>query len=349
MPDKIADNKYEGLNINSSMNVAKCIAIISVIMAHSRNTDYYFYSNVTERIGAIGVITFLIIAGYYFNVEKYGVKSFFKNKITSIVVPWVFTGTILFLIGHNFNFQDWMKWIVGHETYLYYLSMLMLCYLFLSFFNKKTYLVLFVLLNLASLLATSFGVFDYLFFKYFKVVEINNYLNVFNWIGFFSIGILLKNNLKNIMVFLKRNIIIITATYILSLIIGFYLEPAYAGYFSKLAIPLELLGVIFIFSLSTITWLNNKFVHNIAELTFEIYLTHFLTFPIRKFLIHTPIMEFINPFIFLGFNCALLLIGRSFSEKINLENWYCLLLGIRIDKVKKNIKKLNYNNSPSNG
>ena len=348
MPDNTVNDHRVGIDVNSVMNVAKFFAIISVIMAHSRNVDYFFYSNITERIGAIGVITFLIIAGYYFNVDKYGVQLFFKKKNTSIVVPWMFTGTILFLIGHRFNFSDWLKWIIGNGSYLYYLSMLMLCYLILSFFNKKNHLFLFVFLIVISLITTSFGVLDIIFLKYFEVLEINNYLNVFNWVGFFSLGILFKNNLMGLLMFAKKYRIAIILIYMLSLIIGFYFEPDYGGYFSKLATPMELLGAIFIFSLSTITCLNNKFINTIAELTFAIYLTHFLTFPVRKFLIHTPAWEFINPLIFLVFNCILLLLGRYFSKIINMENWYCLLLGIR-NNVVNTSKYSTFNKSSSNG
>ena len=330
-------NKNENLDVNSYMNTAKCIAIVTVIMAHSRNTGYYFYSNLTERIGAIGVVIFFIIAGYYFNVEKYGIKFFFIKKIRSILLPWLLTGTIVYLISHSFNFLDWLNWIIGNGTYLYYLSMLMLCYLFLSFFNQKIHIILFLLLNIISLLATSFGVIDYLFLKYFGVIEINNYLNLFNWIGFFS-----KNYIKNVMLFLKKKIIIILVTYGLFLTIGFYLEPNYSGYFSRLAIPTELFGVICIFSISTIKWLNNKYTYSLTELIFAIYLTHFLTFPVRKFLIHNLFTEFVNPFIFMGVNCFLLLSGLYISRKINLEKLYCILLGIRMEKVEdKNLQRAN--------
>lgn len=335
--NRITD-KDESLDVNSCMNVAKCFAIISVIMAHSRNINFYFYSNITERIGAIGVVAFLIIAGYYFNVAKYGVKDFFKNKITTIIVPWVFTGTIVFFVsnkGNNLFFSGWINWIIGSRTYLYYLTVLLLCYLIVSFFNKRIYLITFILLTVFSLVLTSFGVLDYLFLKCFNVVEINNYLNVFNWIGYFSLGILLKRYLKLIMEFLKKYRLVIILTYVFALCISFYLEPFDAGYFSKLAIPMQLLGVAFIFSISTLKEFNNSIVAKVAELTFTIYLTHFLIFPIRKFFFTSALFEFINPILILTVNCLVVLTGIYISEKIKLSGLYCLLLGIRKAKIEK--------------
>lgn len=329
-------NKDESLDVNSCMNVAKCFAIISVIMAHSRNSDFYFYSNITERIGAIGVVAFLIIAGYYFNVAKYGIKAFFKNKITTIIVPWIFTGTIVFFVsnkGDNLFFSDWINWIIGNGTYLYYLLILLLCYLLLSFFNKRGYLIIFILLNIISLLLTSFGVFNYLFMKHLNALVINNYLNVFNWIGYFSLGILVKGHLGLIMEFLKKYRLVIVVTYLFALCISFFLEPLDAGYFSKLAIPMQLLGVAFIFSMSTLKELNNSVVAKVAELTFAIYLTHFLIFPIRKFFFTSALLEFINPVIILTVNCLILLTGIYISQRIKGYGLYCLLLGIRRTKV----------------
>lgn len=167
------------------------------------------------------------------------------------------------------------------------------------------------------------------------MIEINNYLNVFNWIGYFSLGIFMKGYLKLIMEFLKKYRLLIVIAYAFALCLSFYFEPHYAGYFSKLAIPLQLLGVVFIFSISTVKQLNNNILAKISELTFAIYLTHFLIFPIRKFMFTGILLEFINPLIILMINCLVLLTGIYISGKIKLNGLYCLLLGIRKNKVEK--------------
>jgi hypothetical protein len=329
---------YPAERINSILNVAKFLAIISVILAHCRNTDYFFLSNLTERLGTLGVLTFLIIGGYYFNIEKYGFIPFFKNKLRTIFIPWMFTGTIVYLVGLHFDLIDWLLWIVGYKTYLYYLTIIMSCFLIVSFFNNKKQLYFFIFLTILSISLTSYGYIDLLVFKLSKgTMVFYNYLNVFNWLGFFSIGVLLKKNMSYFLNFLNKNVFYILILYILCLFFSFYIEPESGGYFSKMTLPMEFIGVVSLFSLSTLMVFNRPVFARIAELSFGIYLTHFLIFPIRKYLPVYSFMEFINPLIILTLNSILLLLGLRISKWINLDGLYCTLLGIRNIEKKPNL------------
>lgn len=319
--------------VNKAMDVVKCLAILCVIMAHARTTNYPFISILTERIGAIGVVAFLMVAGYYFNIEKYGFSNFFRNKIKTILVPWIFTGTMIYLIGLKFNIKDWFLWIIGYKTYLYYLSVIMMCFFLVGIFRKKAYLYLFVLLTILSLLLTGFGYFDVLLTNMFgKPFVMYNYLNVLNWIGFFALGVLLKNTMEGVLSFAGSNRILILCGYVVLLVLSVYAEPTSGGYFSKLAFPMELAGVLAMFAIATLSWFDLLPIGKIAELSFGVYLIHFVTFPIKKFLLFSPVMDFINPFIILSLSCALLLIGLKFAEKFQFQKIYCILLGIREHK-----------------
>lgn len=331
---------YPVERINSILNVAKCLAIISVILAHCRSTDYGFLSTITERIGTLGVLTFLIMGGYYFNIEKYGFIPFFKNKLKTIFIPWMFTGTVVYLIGLHFNLIDWLLWIVGYKTYLYYLTIIMSCFLILSFFSKRKHLYFFIFLTILSISLTSYGYIDLLVFKLSKGnIVFYNYLNIFNWLGFFSVGILLKKNMGHFLFFLNRKVVYIVALYLLCLFLSLYIEPQSGGYFSKMTLPMEFIGVICLFSLSTLQVFKGLILKKIAELSFGIYLTHFLMFPIRKYLPAYPFMEFINPLIILGLNSILLLLGLRISKLIKLDSLYCVLLGIRNIEKKPDLIK----------
>lgn len=312
------------------MNVVKCLAILCVIMAHARGTDYQYISIITERIGALGVVAFLIVAGYYFNIEKYGFIPFFQNKIKTILVPWIFTGTLLYAVGLKFDFKEWFLWIIGYKTYLYYLSVIMLCFLLAGLFNKKQYLWTFVFLTVISLVLTGFGIIDDIGTKLTGApFVLYNYLNIFNWIGFFSLGILLKSKMDALLLFAKKNRIFIVLGYLTLLVLSLYLEPNSGGYFSKLAIPLELSGVFCLFSLATVDFFGHLPIDRIAELSFGVYLIHFLTFPVKRFLMFSPIMDFLNPFIILVLSCGLLLIGLECAKLLRCQKIYCILFGIR--------------------
>jgi fucose 4-O-acetylase-like acetyltransferase len=320
------------LNVSSVFNVAKVLSILSVILAHSRINDSSIFSTIAEMFGAIGVVTFFFISGYFFNVSKYGVNAFFKKKIKSIIIPWLFLGTLVYIIGNKFSFLSWIYWIVGNGTYLYYLSVLMACYVISSFFFKKWHRYFFIVLNIISLILTSFGLIDEIWIKVFGFSSFNNYLNVFNWIGFFTLGILFKGKIEFWLYKLKNNIIIILSSYVLIIFISLSLDSfnvVGGGYFSKLAIPLELIGILVVFSLSTLTVFHNQIIYRISDFTFSIYLIHFLVFPFRRFLISGYFFQFINPVFYLLLRSGIILIGIQIAKKIKLENLFNVLMGLR--------------------
>lgn len=321
--------KKDKIETNTVLNVARFFAIVSVIMAHSRSLSYDCLSIFTERIGAVGVISFLIISGYYYNVEKYGRLLFFKNKLKTIVVPWVFTGTLLYLIGLKFNFLDWFLWIIGYKTYLYYLSVLFSCYFIFSYFKSVQFLYFSVVITLISLLFTSFGLIDSFWKLYFPNFMFYNYFNIFNWIGFFAIGILLKNKMEFLIEAVSSKWLLLFCSYICFVVLSVYVEPKNGGYFSSLAFFTELFGFLAILALSTRKIFHKALIYRVSELSFAIYLTHFLVFPFRKFFFNHPLMEFINSLVLLSLITFFLIIGEIIANYLKLNNVYELLLGIR--------------------
>lgn len=333
------------INVSNIMNAAKVLAILTVIIAHSRNTDYYLISIITERLGAIGVPVFLFISGYYFNVKsKGGLKNFWRKKIFTIFIPWVFTGSILFFVSRlkfrfsDFHILDLLNWILGNGTYLWYLTVLILCYLFFSYVERKLYLIVLIVINIISLVLTSFGLIDFLAKETFGIT-VNHYLNVFNWVGYFSLGVLAKGKLESYLSFLKTKVIFILPLYAVSLVISFFIEPNAGGYFSKLAMPMQFAGLICIFAVSSLSLFNKPVLYMLSEISFTIYLTHFLVFPIRAFLIQSPLFEFVNPIIILTINAGLLLFMWKVAKLIKLNKLYTTLVGIR---EPKNIEKRDY-------
>ncbi|WDO14471.1 acyltransferase family protein [Flavobacterium sp. WW92] len=310
--------------VSSSFNIAKIFSILSVILAHSRINDDSYYSAIAERIGCLGVVTFFFISGFFFNISKYGTGKFFKKKITSVIIPWAFLGSITFVISdHPKNFISWFNWVIGNGTYLYYLTVLMFSYGVFAFFNKKIFAYVFIFLNIISLFITSQG-----YLQYINLHEINNYLNPFNWIGFFSLGYIIKDKFTDVLHFLNKYAIYVLITYVIFLLFSVRLEDEY-GYFSKFALVNEVMGMLLIFSISTFKFFNRVNFLRIADFTFTIYLTHFLVFPLRRFLIQNYWSQFLNPIIYMLACLLLIWIGREVAKRINLLKLYNTLLGIR--------------------
>ena len=159
---------------NNKLEIGKSFAILSVVIAHYISKDLSLYSSLLQRMGTFGVPFFLFLSGYFYNIEKYGFRTFFKNKFDTIVIPWVFTGSLVyFAVQKHFIFIEWAKWILGIGTYLYYLVVLMLLFLLfsLSFIRSNKYILfLFVLINGISLIIT-----------YQNQYSIYSYINILDW------------------------------------------------------------------------------------------------------------------------------------------------------------------------
>ena len=317
------------LNVSTVFSVAKVFAIILVILAHSRIVDASVYSIIAERISTIGVITFFFISGYFFNIFKYGLKDFFIKKFKTLIVPWIFLGSLVYIVENKFSFLSWLNWLIGNGTYLYYLTVLLSCYLINALLLRKWYKVLFIILNVISLILTSFGIIDRIGQDIFGCYAVNHYLNVLNWVGFFSLGLLFQTRMEFLLFKLNKNILLIFLLYALFVFISIVLEPSYGGYFSKLSIPLELMGMCLLLAISTLEIFDKPIIHKISGFTFTIYLIHFLVFPFRKILITNHFFQFLNPIIYMLICVAVISIGKKIANVLKLNRLFILLMGVR--------------------
>lgn len=309
------------------MRIARVFAILFVIMAHSRNENYLVISTITERLGAIGVPVFFIMSGYFFNIKKYGVKAFWKKRITSILIPWFFTGSVMYTITmiheiSNFKILGLINFILGNGSYLWYLLVLIVCYLIFGLIDKKWFCITFVVLNVISLVLTSFGL----------IAPPNPYLNVLNWSGFFAVGLLLKDHMEGMLSLIKRKALLIIPSYILLLGLGVLIEPNAGGYFSKLALPMELTGIAVVLTFASMKIFDFTLMYKASGLAFSVYLTHFMIFPITRILPQNQIFEFINPLIILVVNVGLLYLGGIIAKYLKLSKLYSILLGTRDER-----------------
>lgn len=322
--------------ISSTVTVARVFALISIVSAHITLSDScpYVISKFYSSIASIGVVAFLIMAGYYYNSAKFkNIFSMLKNKAVSIGLPWLFFGSFSFLYGSIMSKEAlspirYIKYILGNGSYLYYLTVLMIC--FILFFRTNKY-ILFgsIALNLVSLSLTSTGVIT----PIIESLHITDYLNVFNWIGIFAIGVLLRAiECEKIYTFLKKTRWIFVSLFIVAdaLIIAFNIPT---GYFSYIGIWLELLGVLAIFGLSTVGILSNKFFFNIANYSFSIYLIHIVVNGIINNLYNISLItQLVSTFLviavcFVGFEIARVIIKWLKWQKLLYP-----LLGFRTRK-----------------
>lgn len=310
---------------------ARVFALLSVVSAHISLPET-FAGNLFGRIGSIGVVAFIIMSGYFYNTDKYSkVTKLIADKFVKLIVPWFFMASVVFaydtILGHKpFSFINYFKWIIGNGTYFYYMTVLVMCYLI---FYKTNRIILYmsVFINAVSLLLTATGIIA----PAISALHITNYLNIFNWIGFFAIGLLLrKAEPDKIYAFFLKCRWIIIAAYNIALVLLLIFEKIKADYFSFIGPAYELLGVAAIFSLSTLDLCKYKITVALSNSSFAVYLVHIMFIAlIDDYFSLSAVTRLLMPLTVVLLAFAVLSLGRLICEKIHLSKLYSLLTGIR--------------------
>lgn len=325
--------------ISRMFTAARAIAILTVISAHTTIKTSEYIAGLYSAIGSIGVVVFFLISGYYFKRESPLVM--IKKKLRMIIVPWVVIGSAVFvvnsLLAHStIGITPYIEWMLGYKTYLYFVIVLIVCFV-LFYYNNLITLITAVTLNAASVILTNAGILDPIVEK----LHITNYINVFNWIGFFALGILLKridpDKLYRFIV--KTRDISLGFSAVATILITF--QGYKVGYFSELGWLYELVSAWSIFGLCTYKITHGKIMTDVSGSSYAIYLLHMMFVGIlgKVYQLHFSISLFAN-IIVIVFVYLLIVVGRSVFYKINLGGVYDLLLGLRADKRKTDIRRL---------
>lgn len=305
-------------DISNMFWVASFIAIFTVVCAHIPIPNIYL-TKILSTFAGFGVPIFLIRSGYYLN-QKEKTKLFWKKKFFNLIVPWIVLSTIAYLNTLLFeknigSFSGYLLYILGYNTWIYFIPVLIVCILLHRIFKNRVFAVVFIIISIIS------NIFDY-----FEINWLSNaltpYLNVFNRIIFFSIGVLLKNNES---IFTNKKMF--WSCFIVSLSIFACIMIKEEAIYT-LRIPLCLTGVGVILYLSRYVKMN-KIIKFISYNTFFIYILHMqfgygVYGAINSFIkfdsVYSPF--FIEPIVAFV-STALLLWGIS---------WICKIPGLR--KIK---------------
>ncbi|MBQ7384675.1 MAG: oligosaccharide flippase family protein [Clostridia bacterium] len=323
--------------------VARAFALISIVCAHiTFRTEYSpIIGRVFSIVASVGVIAYLFMSGYYYNTKKF--KSFFamlKAKAVSVVIPWMFLGTVIYLYnsllgGLAITPLEWFKWIIGYKTYLYFMTVLLLCFM-IFYRTNKAILISAIPISLISLMATATGVLD----SVVELLHITHYLNIFNWIGIFALGKLISQiEAEKVYKFIRKSRYAVIAIFVLAVVALCVFDGIEVGYFTYIGIYLELLGALFIFAVSSFKIFNLKLIQNIANNSFAIYLIHMAVIGVsgRIINIHPITQIFSSVFIILVCHFALELC-RFVIKKLKAEKYLNPLFGFRSRKIVESEK-----------
>ena len=318
----------------------RAFGLYSIVLAHScypsikSSIDYYFFS----RLSCVGVVIFLFVSGYYLKNESMNVL--FPKLIKKIFFPWLFCGSLVYMIGivkggNTVSVKSYINYMIGNGSYLYYCTIYIVLRVLLSILPLKKQsmrrMIAFGLvgLNVISLLLKACGILpNYVsdekwFFEY-----LSPYLNIFNWVGFLAVGILIKEfrmldkigsiNQKT------KSLCMIIATIVF--FVG--IRDVSFGYFGLLSFfcEISIVSIFIIVLLST----KKSVLTPLAMNSFPIYLIHY---PVLSLLCHNPVLKestfvaMVRPVLCILFVAIILKAGEIISKAIKIEKVYYVLTG----------------------
>ncbi len=325
-------------NISRCVWCAKAFAILTVIVAHSdfQNVRSVWLNIFIQRIGAMGVPIFLLLSAYYFKPAKYtSLWDLIKSRKTTFL-PWIILSLACYLwsyfrMSKEFSVLSCIQFILGYNSLFYYLTVLILLQLIfylLRSVNIKITLVICTLLSIISTEISALGISD----AFLTQIGLTNYLNIFNWLGFFALGLFFQTIDENkIINFIKYRFIWFVLIWVIFFVLGRYIEIRQYGYFSLLGIFMESASIVIILGLAWFVCHINWLVQ-LGKYSFAVYLVHINIVPIANKLlgcsalgeIFAPFFTYLISFILIWFVCWLLKILKiSYIAKY--------LLGVRIE------------------
>ncbi len=141
------------------IDLARAFAIISVVICHAIETDYYFirtgtlaatrfhwyYENILFTVGRLGVPIFLMITGALMLGREYDIKKFYKSSLLPLFLTteiWTVINYFYYMAHYSLEFN--IKDLVGNMLFLkhsplshmWYMPMILGIYLVIPFVAK---------------------------------------------------------------------------------------------------------------------------------------------------------------------------------------------------------------------
>lgn len=147
--------------------IMKAVAVLAIVSCHCCEVDSskgvvnqianYFF----EGWMRFGVPIFYFLSGYFFRCDEKGIFNFWKKKLTTIIIPWIITGTAVWLYivlrKGGASLDNWLGFVFLRKSYLYYLTNLVAFYLLLYCVRKWKYVRYVISLTVVSSLALQMG------------------------------------------------------------------------------------------------------------------------------------------------------------------------------------------------
>ena len=265
---------------SNMLYVAKAVSVVLIAGAHMPFGGSMPAESIRMSICQIGVVVFFVCTGFFYRREEKDSKLFWIKKSKTVIIPWVIMASATFLLsvvlsGSADGFPlSYIKWVLGIGSHYWYMTVMLICFVLFNclFYSdhsqkiKRTGLYLCIVVSVISVLLSAGKIIIY-------NASFNQYTNVLNWIGWFSLGVLVRE---------KKWLDRITSwklfTVACSLLIVFTAlsssrEIIIEAYVDMYSVPIEVCGGICVLFIAKLLCNSNVLV-DIGKKSFFIYLIH---------------------------------------------------------------------------
>lgn len=336
MREKLNDNE------KNYIYILKALAIFCVVCAHSALTSLNASQSSTvtaallSYLGTMGVPVFFVVSGFFFDRDKRNFGDFWKRKAGSIILPWLFCETFLWLYiclrKGGVSVESWALFMIGYQHTTYYLTMLLIFYLLFRIIRKEWQLYLVFALSFFSIISTGWGG----GLNFINDLTGTFYLNPINWCSFFIVGIMVnrKNSvLEALLKLMQPTWIWLIASIVYFIVCTIFHQSIF--YFSKFAVVAHVINILLLGSiaLKLNKLVNKKLLIMLGTYSFSIYLLHqFVSGIIVNITSRVDILFFIiiRPFSIIAIVFAGIYLLCNLNEKCHGKlNFAERLVGIR--------------------
>lgn len=334
---------------NMEVYIIKSMALVSVVSAHCYNVHAgpdgfpMYCSLLLRNIGTVGVLCFFIVSGYLYHPEKYTARQLVNKKAKTVLLPWFLAG-LCSVILRNYKPAIAVLYILGYRSMLYFLPLLILCFLVFYFpiMRKRTVCIAMIIVTLAS----TIWFYDLLYRVLLVPLGIDpevwrGYLNPLNWLGYFALGVLAQNEMKYWRKYLYSPVtgMIAGTVFVTALAYQLIIGSPGSYFYGGGCFAVRMSGVVLTFSMARIIRNRIENQHEVISKAFtevgkdsySIYLWHFLINRIIVFLFNFPILihlVLLRPIIIIAIATGVALLLRKLSQHKNGET-ILLILGLR--------------------
>lgn len=311
--------------LSRQIYVFKALCLFSIVMASTpyKGIDNINYVRLLNGFSFSGVLGFFIVSGYFFGRNKDRLAVFFKKKLTGIVIPWLFCSCVWYVWGlrqgKSFDTVEIIFYLLGKGNIFCLFPLLLLCYAVLWKFKKSNKVLYgFVVINIISRILSVSGVINYTAY------------NLFNYIGLFSIGIIIYNRKYRMdefkgqfitfvsIVFLVSSVLLVDKSILLDVLLWFM------GSFAWLAIA---------YVLAFNHLFENDILVSLGKFTMPIFMYNGFLSPklfIEGIMLDDFFVALCRPFAVIAIMYVVIQILLKLFEETPLEKGFKILLGIRL-------------------